>query len=102
MDNPSKIKKVPEGAYLKLEFGYDTDFLLPYDEGITFMETMKNALMYRTPYKKEQYLSHLDKYPTIQITNAENIKEQFIQSDKEWKETQATDLLTGETNGTNT
>ena len=102
MDNPSKIKEVPEGQYLKISFGYDMDFLLPYDDGITFMETMKNALAYHSPYKKEHFLSQLDKYPTIQITNAVIIKEQFIKSDLEWKEKQATDLLQGKTNGSNT
>ena len=101
MDNPSKIKKVPEGAYLKLEFGYDTNYILPYEEGIQILSYMKSALELHTPYNKEHKLTKMAGKLKIQIMDAESINNIIIEGDRKWKERQAKDLLEGKTNDPN-
>jgi hypothetical protein len=54
MTNPSKAelekeaRKKREPNYLKIRFGYDSSFVLPYKDGIALLQAMEGAEVYDT------------------------------------------------------
>jgi len=70
-----KIPKDPKESYLLISFRYSVNFVLPYKQGIAFMEALEGAMVYESSYSSPPKYQPINEEVTINTMSVENIND---------------------------